>query len=202
VTAKGTITARAVIVAVPTPHLAERRLRFTPDLPDKAEAAAGLPLGLADKAFLSLARPELFPEEGHCFGRIDSEATASFFLRPFGRPIVEAYFGGRLAARLEGEGPGALTAFAIDQLTGVLGSDLGRHLSPLAVSGWKTDPWSLGAYSHALPGHRGDRARLAAPVDGRLFFAGEATHPTFFSTAHGAWESGVRAAEEAMAALR
>jgi monoamine oxidase len=202
VTANGALTARAVIVAVPTPHLAERRLRFTPDLPGKAEAAAGLPLGLADKAFLTLERPELFPEEGHCFGRIDTEATASFFIRPFGRPYVEAYFGGRLAARLEGEGPGALTAFAIDQLTALVGSELGRTLTPLAESAWKTDPWALGAYSHALPGHRDDRARLAAPINGRLFFAGEATHPTFFSTAHGAWESGVRAAEEALDALR
>jgi len=36
-------------------------------------------------------------------------------------------------------------------------------------------------------------------VNGQLFFAGEATHPTFFSTAHGAWESGLRAAEEVLA---
>jgi monoamine oxidase len=37
---------------------------------------------------------------------------------------------------------------------------------------------------------------LAAPVDGRLFFAGEATSPNFFSTAHGARDSGERAAGE------
>jgi len=37
------------------------------------------------------------------------------------------------------------------------------------------------------PAMRGKRrALLAAPVDGRLFFAGEATSPNFFSTAHGA----------------
>jgi monoamine oxidase len=39
---------------------------------------------------------------------------------------------------------------------------------------------------------------LAAPVDGRLFFAGEATSPHFFSTAHGAHDSGKRAAKEAL----
>ena len=43
---------------------------------------------------------------------------------------------------------------------------------------------------------------LAAPVDGRLFFAGEATSPNFFSTAHGARDSGERAAGEVMAALK
>ena len=40
------------------------------------------------------------------------------------------------------------------------------------------------------------RAVLAAPVDGRLFFAGEATSPNFFSTAHGARDCGERAAGE------
>ena len=43
------------------------------------------------------------------------------------------------------------------------------------------------------------RAVLAAPVDGRLFFAGEATSPNFFSTAHGARDSGERAAGEVLA---
>jgi len=43
---------------------------------------------------------------------------------------------------------------------------------------------------------------LAAPVDDRLFFAGEACSPNFFSTAHGAWLSGITAAEAALASLR
>jgi len=34
-----------------------------------------------------------------------------------------------------------------------------------------------------------------------LFFAGEATSPTFFTTAHGARDSGERAAQEVLAAL-
>ena len=58
-----------------------------------------------------------------------------------------------------------------------------------------------GAYSYALPGHANARAALASPFDDRLFFAGEATHAYDFSTAHGAHDSGVRAAEEVIAAL-
>jgi len=61
------------------------------------------------------------------------------------------------------------------------------------------DPFARGTYSHALPGHAGDRAILAALVDNRLFFAGEATSPNFFSTAHGAHNSGGRAARELLA---
>ena len=44
--------------------------------------------------------------------------------------------------------------------------------------------------------------RLAAALEERIFFAGEATHPTFFSAAHGAFESGTRAAREALEALQ
>jgi monoamine oxidase len=53
--------------------------------------------------------------------------------------------------------------------------------------------------SALAPGHAGDRAILAALVDNRLFFAGEATSPNFFSTAHGARDSGERAAKEVLA---
>jgi monoamine oxidase len=52
-----------------------------------------------------------------------------------------------------------------------------------------------------LPGHADDRARLAAPVDDRLFFAGEACSRHAFSTAHGAYLTGRAAAEQAIAAL-
>jgi monoamine oxidase len=200
-TGKGLLTARAVIVTIPTPAIAQGRLAFAPDLPDHRAAAAALPLGLADKAFLRLAKPEAFPAEGHLFGRIDRAETGSYHLRPFGRPYVEAYLGGRFARQLEGEGPGAMAAFAVEELVGLLGSDIRAALTPIAETAWAFDPFALGAYSHACPGSADARARLAQPAEGRIFFAGEATSPHAFSTAHGAWETGVRAAEEAIGAL-
>jgi monoamine oxidase len=42
---------------------------------------------------------------------------------------------------------------------------------------------------------------LAHPFEQRLFFAGEATDVHDYSTAHGAYDTGLRAAEEAIAAL-
>jgi monoamine oxidase len=200
-TAKGRITARAVIIAVPTPALAEGRLAFSPRLPGKADAAAGLPLGLADKVFLQVAEPEAMPAEGHLFGRADRTEIGSYHLRPFGRPYIEVFLGGRWARALECEGPGAPAAFAIEELGQLLGSDVRRGLTLLAETHWASDPWALGSYSHALPGHAGDRAILAAPVENRIFFAGEATSPHFYSTVHGAWESGLRAADETIASL-
>jgi monoamine oxidase len=58
-----------------------------------------------------------------------------------------------------------------------------------------------GAYSYALPGHAAARKTLALPFEKRLFFAGEATSSGDFSTAHGAHDSGLRAADEVIAAF-
>ncbi|RAK57180.1 flavin monoamine oxidase family protein [Phenylobacterium deserti] len=200
-TTRGTVSCRAAIVAVPTPTLAEGRLSFSPGLSDKQAAAAGLPLGLADKAFLLLEEPEALPTEEHMFGRTDRTETGSYHLRPFKRPYIEVFLGGRLARHLEGEGPGAQVGFAVEELVGLLGSDFRRKLTPVGETHWAGDPWTLGSYSHALPGHAGARAVLAAPVENRIFFAGEATSPHAYSTCHGAWETGLRAADEALAAL-
>lgn len=201
-TPKGELTARAVVLTVPSDLIAAGVPRLDPPLPIKAEAAAGVPLGLADKQFLTVDGAEEFPIDGHLFGRVDRTETGSYHLRPFGRPLIEVFVGGRHARHLESEGRGALAAFAIEELCELLGSSWRTRLSPVAASAWGGDRWARGSYSHALPGRAGDRAILAAPHEGRLFFAGEATSPAFFSTAHGAYESGVRAAEEAIAVLR
>jgi monoamine oxidase len=199
-TSKGMLSAGKVIITVPTNLIADQAIRFHPALPAKVEAARGLPLGLADKVMLALDEPDALPSDGNLRGATMRTAMGSFHLRPFGQPCIEGYFGGRFARELEDAGAGALAAQSIDEIAALLGNDYRRKLKPLAESGWAHDPFARGSYSHALPGHAGDRAVLAAPVDGRLFFAGEATSPHFFSTAHGARDSGERAAREVLAA--
>ena len=201
-TAKGTLTADKVIVTVPTNLIADETIRFHPALPAKVGAARGLPLGLADKVTLALDDAEALPKEGNLRGATMRTDIGTYHLRPFGQPCIDGFFGGRFARQLEEAGDGAIAAQAIDEIAGFLGNDFRRRLKPLAESRWAHDPWARGSYSHALPGHAGDRAALAAPVDERLFFAGEATSPNFFSTAHGARDSGERAAREVLIALR
>ena len=201
-TSQGELTTRAVIVAVPTPILAEERLKFSPALPEKLEAAAALPLGCADKLLLELAKPEMFPQDGQLLGRTDSTETAGYHLRPFGRPLIEAFFGGALAEALEAEGERAFAAFALDELSNLIGSSVRKRLTPLRATRWGVDPFARGAYSYARVGCAPLREALAAPVEDRLFFAGEACSPTAFSTAHGAYETGVRAAEAVLTALQ
>jgi monoamine oxidase len=198
-TSRGTLEAGKAIVTVPTNLIADEAIRFSPPLPDKVDAAHGLPLGLADKVVLALDDAASLPKDGNLRGATMRTRMGTYHLRPFGQPCIEGFFGGRYAKELEDAGEGAIGAASIDEIVSFLGNDYRRKLTPLRESRWAHDPFARGSYSHALPGHAGKRTVLAAPVDGRLFFAGEATSPNFFSTAHGARDSGERAAKEVLA---
>jgi monoamine oxidase len=201
-TARGTVTAARVIVTVPTSILAAEAIRFDPPLPDKTAAAAGLPLGVDDKLFVALDGEWAdVAQDGFLVGSTTRRETMSYQLRPLNRPAIYCFFGGRFAAAMEREGEAAMFAFAADELANIFGGSIRNHISPLASTAWLLDPWSRGSYSYAAPGYSGKRAALAAPVDDRMFFAGEATSPNFFSTAHGAYMTGLAAADSALASL-
>jgi monoamine oxidase len=199
-TSRGTINARATVITLPTDVLASGAVTFRPALDDKLTAAANLPLGLADKLFFRLQRPDDLPNSEHLFGAID-QLTASYAIRPRGCPIIECYFGGSLAADLEKGGAAAFESYAREQLTRHLGGAVGANITAIVATRWQADPFARGSYSHALPGHAEDRFVLAAPVGERLFFAGEACSPEFFSTAHGAYLTGIDAARQVLASL-
>ncbi|MES2092602.1 MAG: FAD-dependent oxidoreductase [Actinomycetota bacterium] len=69
--------------------------------------------------------------------------------------------------------------------------------SGIQRSDWSADPFARGAQSYLKPGatpqHRDD---LAQPINGRVFFAGEATSPDLAGTVLGAQQSGARVAAE------
>ena len=180
-TARGTLTANKVVVTAPTSLIANESIRFDPALPAKVEAARGLPLGVDDKVMLRLEGGEALPKDAGLRAAAMRTAVGGFHIKPFGQPCIEGFFGGPFARELEDAGEGAMAAQAIDEVVAMLGSDYRRKLTPLAESRWALDPFAQGAYSAARPGHAGARAVLAAPVDSRLFFAGEATSPNFFS---------------------
>lgn len=204
-TMQGVVEARACVLTLPTSVLAAEGVRFDPPLSDLIEAAAGAPLGLASKLHMAVAGAEDFPPDSQLWGRTDTASTGGYHLRPFGRPMIEGYFGGDLAWGLEAEGEAAFFDFAASELSGLLGSSFRKRLEPVSISMWGGDPWSRGAYSHVLPGQgdptTGARARLRRPAEDRVFVAGEATSADFYGTAHGAWMEGERAASQALGHL-
>lgn len=202
ITRAGTVRAKAAILTVSTAVLAGDAIRLPAGTEPWREAAAALPLGRNEKVFLEIGRDAAFEPDAHAYGNLRDARSGAYSIRPNGWPVIQAFLGGEGARILEEEGPAAGFAHATAELVALFGSDVASAIRPLAATSWSRMASIGGAYSCALPGQSQARARLARPFEDRLFFAGEATHPFDFTTAHGAHDSGQRAADEAMAALR
>lgn len=195
-TVKGHIEARAVIVTLPTSVLASGRLRFMPALPVACtEAFHGLPLGVVNKVFFQL-RPGLFPEGAsrHFIASDQSSRTFNYVVYPADQPLLSTYFGGDLSWELEQRGE--LAQFSLDELRRIHGGDFIKELGASLTTSWGKDIFAGGSYSAARPGKAHCRETLAKPVTPQLLFAGEACSTQHYGTLHGAWLSGVAAAEQ------
>jgi monoamine oxidase len=197
----GAVRPRAAILTVSTAVLASGTISLPRGLDPWRDAAARLPLGRNEKLFLEITGDSPFDPETRVLGNPRDRATGVYYVRPFGWPVIECFLGDQGARIVEEMGPAAGFTHAIDQLVALFGSAVSHSLRPLVASNWSRMTYVGGAYSHALPGHAAARVDLAHPFEQRLFFAGEATDAHDYSTAHGAHDSGVRAAEEAISAL-
>ena len=202
-TSRGEIRARAAILTVSTNLLRAERIRFRPGLPvGLLSALEVLPTGAANKVAFRFSENVfdmdatshlVFQDE-----RQPERSALSVQIRPFGEEIAIAYFGGDEAERLERAGAGTMTAVAREVLTEIFGAKIWAKCLGEAETAWASDPHTLGAYAYRRPGHAGDpRAILREPIAERVLLAGEACHPHWFSTVHGAWESGREAVETA-----
>ena len=95
-----------------------------------------------------------------------------------------------------------------DQIREVAAGELERIFGPAAsvsnlagfsYEDWSANEWVRGGYAFVRTGRFGARPVLAAPVDDRLFFAGEATDQVAPTTTQAALRSGQRAAAEILA---
>ncbi|MCJ2010994.1 flavin monoamine oxidase family protein [Methylobacterium sp. J-076] len=201
-TRAGAVRAGAAILTVSTAVLAGGAIRLPAGTEPWRDAAADLPLGRNEKVFLEIGREAAFEPDTHAYGNLHGPRSAAYSIRPNGWPVIEAFLGGEGARILEEDGPAAGFDFVSAELASLFGDDVASTIRPLAATSWSRMASIGGAYSCALPGRSDARSRLARPFEDRLFFAGEATHTFDFTTAHGAHDSGHRAADEAMAALR
>lgn len=113
-----------------------------------------------------------------------------------------------LAAWIAGDGAEDMEQIPVDEVKEIC-SNLLRHITgndtipdPARVqkTGWRCDPYALGSYSYAsTTSNSRDINNLARPLPSfqqpKLLFAGEATHPCYYSTVHGAFLSGIREAK-------
>jgi monoamine oxidase len=203
------VRARWAVLTVPLGVLKAGVIRFDPPLSaEKQTAIARLGFGNVFALNLRLRGATVRQHLGD-FGVLWGD-TSTTFRRPVdrlshGEEVLSAFTTGREARRralLDDEGLVAATRAEWDTIAPA-GASLGAVVG-LAVHRWPSDPWVRGGYSFFPPGSGlDDRRTLAAPVDGRLFFAGEATDVDGASaTVPGAIATGERAAEEVLAEFR
>ena len=203
-TPAGTIQAKACTVTVSPGVLSAGSIRFTPELPDwKQQAIGNLPMGLLAKVTLQ------FDGERFGFGKNkwlsyvvpnDMPAEACYFLTwPFDFDIMIGWVGGEFGWELSAAGTDAAVDFALEEVVKMVGSDARQHFVTGHLTGWAENPWTLGAYAAAMPGHYGARAELAKPIADRLFFAGEAVAAPYMMLCSGAYMSGESVAQDVAA---
>src|SRR5579875_3065057 len=111
-------------------------------------------------------------------------------------PVLAAWAGGPAADRLAQLEHDAIVRAALDQV-GMLFDPVAaeKMLRGAYLHDWIRDPFARGAYSYLTVGARPLRKVLSLPVEGTIFFAGEAQGVRGESgTVGGALESGTRAA--------
>jgi monoamine oxidase len=218
-----TITARTCVVTLPLGVLAAPAeepggVAFEPPLADRREPLRRLGIGHVTRVVLQFRRR--FWEEREAVPALgdDVEPTSLSFvhapeqdvpvwwtLRAIRAPVLVAWVGGPKGRALAALDRDHQAEVCVASLAATLGADEGmvrRELVAAHTHDWARDPYARGAYSYARVGGADAGARLAAPVAQTLFFAGEATARGGNSgTVHGAIESGVRAAREALGAL-
>jgi monoamine oxidase len=187
---------RYVLVTVPLGVLQKGAIKFSPTLSRaKTKALQGLGMGNLHKTFLEFDHG--FWGDAQAFGVAREETAWREFInlrKETGRPILLALHAGEAATRLQGMSGDAIAQEAFS----VLHMAFRSAVPPIRVTttGWENDPYSLGSYSFVPVNGSLDFYDELAEPHGRFFFAGEHTSSSYPSTVHGAYLSGLRAAEQ------
>jgi monoamine oxidase len=200
-TGKGTITARAAIVTVPTNVVASGGLKFYPDL-GRRDAFARLSLGSYDHIALELVgNPLGLDSDDLVFEKSSDTHTAAVLANIAGTSLCTIDVAGAFGRDLSAQGEAAMIDFAANWLANLYGAEVKNAIGRKYATRWNADPYTLGAWSAAVPGGQSMRRQLMAPIADDVWYAGEAAHETLWGTVGGAWESGERAADAVLARL-
>lgn len=203
-TSQGVFAGQQAVVTLPLGVLKSARVTFTPALPaSKHVAIERLGVGVLNKCCLLF--PQAFwnsrldwlnhlPKQG----KAGHWAEWVSFARVSNRPVLMGFNAADFGRKIESWDDTAIVQGAMGALRAMFGQDIPAPVDAL-VTRWASDPYARGAYSCYVLGSTPDqRDDLAKSINGRLFFAGEATERQYYQTVHGAYQSGLRAAHEVL----
>ena len=200
ITQKTEFSADHVVVTLPLGVLQANTVRFSPELPrSKQDAIAKLGMGVLNKCYLRFV--DVFWDADvdwleYIPARHGEWTEWVSFKQAANLPVLLGFNAADWGRAIETWSNEQIVASAMQTLRTIYGVSIPEPID-YQITRWATDPFSLGSYSYnrvgAVPKMRQE---LAAPLEKSVFFAGEASHQDYFGTAHGAYLSGLRAAQE------
>jgi monoamine oxidase len=192
------------VVTLPLGVLQSHSVRFTPDLPnEKRDAIAKLGMGVLNKCYLRFNQA-FWPDDVDWLGHIAAQhgewTEWVSFQRVANMPVLLGFNAADRGLEIEAWSDQQIVASAMATLRTMFGASI---LPPIdyQITRWASDPFARGSYSYnALGSTPQMRNALAMPLNARLFFAGEASHQEYFGTTHGAYLSGLQAAQHVLSA--
>ena len=189
-----------VIVTVPLGVLKADRIEFVPSLPtSKTNAIKQVGMGCVNKFLLIWDNAFWDDEQYICYTPEERDKFNYFVNVKKFHPNVNAlmtFAYADYARQTESMTDSQIMDEIMVHLKDIYGSGIPNPTHLLRTK-WQTNEFSMGSYSYTAVGtelsHFDD---LAQDINGKLYFAGEHTEADYFSTAHGAYLSGIREADK------
>lgn len=183
VTADGrTFVANKVILTVPLGlwQQPDPVIRFTPAIPTQLDAFRQMGYSAVIKASLEFKTPFWLEYERELGFLFSEEIFPTWWTQlPHPAPLLTGWINGPQAASFTQSSPEKMLQYALYSLAGIFGLPLvflEQQLVAWQITDWGTDAWSRGAYSWDTLTSRAARRLLREPVQGTLYFAGEALY--------------------------
>jgi len=189
-----------VIVTLPLGVLKAGNVAFTPALPQaKQNAIDQLGMGVLNKCYLRFAAA-FWPTDVDWLEYVAAQRGVwtewVSLMRTHGLPVLLGFNAADQGRTIEAWTDAQIVASAMQTLRIIFGNAIPDPLD-YQITRWASDPYALGSYSFNPVGYTPAlRTELAQSLAQKVFFAGEATEAQHFSSAHGAYLSGLRAANE------
>jgi polyamine oxidase len=205
VTPQDTYYANAAVITSSLGALKKELIHFEPALTlEKQSAIKSLGMGTYDKVILQFSQPfwPLDYQVLYC-SRYREQLVSTFFneFNFLNQPILTGLISNAKLAAIQNLSDEEIIEDTLQTLKYYFGNNI-PSLKNYRITHWWKDPLTQGSYSFIPVGATGhDYDVLAEPTANRLFFAGEATCKKYLGTVHGAYVSGIRAAQEIAALI-
>lgn len=188
-----------VVVTLPIGVLKRANVAFYPPFTaHKQQAIAAIGSGLLNKLFLKFTEPfwdtdtQIINWVSQAHGRWNEWLNIGAYIN---QPVLLGFNAADYARKMEHLSDTQIVADAMSVLRTIYG-DIPEP-EAWQLTRWADDPFARGAYSfNGVGASIQSRIALADPINEQVFFAGEATSSQYPATVHGAYLSGIRAAQQ------